>query len=171
MIYLVRHAHAGGRRASPEDHLRGLSVRGLREARALSEWLEPGADGLVLSSPFVRCVATVEPIAARRGREVILTATLAERGRIDRLLRLLKRVPEGSILCTHGDMLEGVITRLASGNTQISGPVCLQKGVVWVLTREQGAFSQAWAIPPHDETQTPERDGRVEATVASEVAG
>src|SRR2546429_98104 len=71
VIYLVRHARAGERTASPEDHLRPLNAEGWRQTETLTTWVQPSTNGRVLSSPYVRCVATVEPLAARAGHRVI----------------------------------------------------------------------------------------------------
>ena len=148
MIHLVRHADAGPRTATPEDRVRPLSAEGRRQVRALSSWLQPGPNGRVLSSPYLRCVETVDRLAARDGHDLILSDTLAEGGRLDALLDLLVEVPEGSILCTHGDMLRAVIGRLEGDQTLLRGPACSDKGVVWVLLRVGRRFPQAAAIPP-----------------------
>lgn len=148
MIYLVRHADAGLRTAATEDRLRPLTAEGRRQVRALNSWLQPGPNGRVLSSPYVRCVESVERLAARDGHDLILSDTLAEGGRLDALLDLLADVPEGSILCTHGDMLKAVIGWLEAGQALLRGPACSDKGVIWVLLRVGRRFPQAAAIPP-----------------------
>ena len=148
MIYLVRHAHAGRRTKGPEDHLRELSKKGRREAQSLTAWLEPRAGARVLSSPYVRCVETVAPIAAKRGRKTVIRAELAEGASLERLMRLLERAPDGSIMCTHGDMLKAVIARLASDGTRLEGEACWDKGSVWVLAPGRHGFPRAAAIAP-----------------------
>jgi phosphohistidine phosphatase SixA len=148
MIHLVRHADAGQRMATPEDRLRPLSAEGWRQVRALTTWLQPRANGCVLSSPYVRCVATVEWLAAREAHEVSLSDKLAEGGRLEALLGLLGGVPDGSILCTHGDMLKAVISRFEAEEALLQGPACWEKGVVWVLLRVGRRFVRASAIPP-----------------------
>ena len=147
-IYLVRHAYAGERTASPEDHLRPLNAEGRRQTETLITWLQPSMNGRVLSSPYVRCVATVEPLAARAGRHVNLNDELAEGCRLDPLLGLLDEVPDGSILCTHGDMLKAVIHRLEREQVQLQRPLNCEKGVVWVLLRVGSRFLCAAGIPP-----------------------
>lgn len=148
MIYLVRHADAGPRTATPEDRLRPLSAEGRHQVRTLMGWLQPEPRGRVLSSPSVRCVETVERLAARAGCDPILSDKLAEGGRLDPLLDLLADVPDGSILCTHGDMLKALIGWLEGDQVLLRGPACSDKGVVWVLVRVGRRFPQAAAIPP-----------------------
>jgi phosphohistidine phosphatase SixA len=71
MPYLVRHAHAGDKRAwTGPDRLRPLSGSGRREAHGLLVQLRPYPVVRILSSPAVRCVQTVEPLAQRRGLPV-----------------------------------------------------------------------------------------------------
>lgn len=148
MIYLVRHADAGQRTATAEDRLRPLSAEGRRQVGALNSWLRPGPRGRVLSSPYVRCVETVEHLAAAGGHELILSDPLAEGGRLDPLLDLLADVPDGSILCTHGDVLKAVIGWLEGHRALLRGPACSDKGVVWVLLRAGRRFPKAASIPP-----------------------
>jgi phosphohistidine phosphatase SixA len=69
MIYLIRHADAGQRTATPEDRMRPLSADGRRQVEALTSWLQPGPHGSVLSSAHVRCVETVEWLTAGDGHE------------------------------------------------------------------------------------------------------
>jgi hypothetical protein len=89
----------------------------------------------------------VERLAAREGHEVGLSDKLAEGGRLEALLGLLEEVPEGSILCTHGDMLKAVISRFEAEEA-LQGRACWEKGVVWVLLRVGRRFVRASAIPP-----------------------
>ncbi|HSO93974.1 MAG TPA: phosphoglycerate mutase family protein, partial [Candidatus Dormibacteraeota bacterium] len=62
--YLVRHAKAGDRAGwEGDDRLRPLSEPGRRQADALVGLLNGSALEAVLSSPYLRCVQTVEPLA------------------------------------------------------------------------------------------------------------
>jgi 8-oxo-dGTP diphosphatase len=80
--------------------MRPLSADGRRQVGALTSRLQPGPQGSVLSSAYVRCVETVEWLTARDGHDVILSDKLAEGGGLDALLDPLVDVPERSILCT-----------------------------------------------------------------------
>lgn len=148
MIYLVRHAHAGHRTSAPGDEHRQLSAKGRREALTLSRWLVPGAGGEILSSPYRRCVATVELLAAPRGGEVIVAGALEEGAPVEPLLELLAEVPDESVLCTHGDMLRKAVAALEQQGTVRHGRAAWEKGSVWALAREQARFVHAVAIPP-----------------------
>jgi 8-oxo-dGTP diphosphatase len=133
-FYLVRHAEAGARTDRTDDHLRPLSAAGRYQARALAAMLESAEIGDILSSPYVRCVETLEPLAGRQGRTVVLTDVLAEGAPADDVLRLLRRVPPRSVLCTHGDVMEAVLRHVGFADTTDARDR-LAKGVVWVLER------------------------------------
>ena len=96
----------------------------------------------------MRCVETVEQVAARHGRTVDTSDVLAEGGPVEPLLQLLAEVPDGSVLCTHGDMLELAVEHLVAGGTHVQGASSFEKGVVWALTRTGSDVTQAHAIPP-----------------------
>jgi broad specificity phosphatase PhoE len=78
-IALIRHAHAGSRRDwAADDRRRPLSPRGRRQADRLVALLRPYAPQRVLSSPYTRCVQTVDPLAAWLGVPAETTSDLAE---------------------------------------------------------------------------------------------
>ena len=78
-IFLVRHAHAGSRsRWTGDDALRPLSTRGHEQANGLVGVIGDAPIGHILSSPYVRCMETVVPLAAARGLAVEPVDALAE---------------------------------------------------------------------------------------------
>ena len=65
-LYLVRHAKAGERRLWEDDDIdRPMSAKGWKQAELLGERLAALDVGTLLSSPYVRCVQTLEPLAKR----------------------------------------------------------------------------------------------------------
>ena len=81
-IYLVRHAKAGERGAwDGDDELRPLSGRGHAQARNLLDVLVDADFERVISSPYVRCMETVVPLAAAR-RIALEVVRCARRGRV-----------------------------------------------------------------------------------------
>ena len=78
----------------------------------------------ILTSPYLRCSATVEPLAADRGLDVELCPELAEGSQRTSLEALLGDIRgSGAVLCSHGD----VIGKLVGPKRHYS------KGSVWVL--------------------------------------
>ena len=105
---LLRHASAGDRHFwDGDDRERPLDEKGRRQAEALvAPLLEQGARRVV-SSPYVRCVETVEPLAAALGVAVEKDERLAE-GAGRAALELL--VEDGVVACTHGDVIFAVLS-------------------------------------------------------------
>ena len=67
VAYLVRHAKAGDRSDwSGDDRLRPLTKSGQRQAEALADMLDGEPIDRILSSGYLRCLQTVEPLGARR---------------------------------------------------------------------------------------------------------
>lgn len=125
----MRHAWAGDRDAwTADDRLRPLDERGRRQAQALPGLLAPYRPVRLLTSPYLRCVQTLEPLAAALGLPLAGREELAE-GTGDAVLGLLPGLASGTVLCTHGDIVE-----LLAGPGQPK-----KKGSVWLLERDAGA--------------------------------
>ena len=79
VLLAVRHSSAGDRAAwiDDDDH-RPLDDLGRRQAEWLIGVLSDRQIGRILSSPAVRCVQTVDPLAAARGVELEVEPGLAE---------------------------------------------------------------------------------------------
>jgi len=106
---LLRHASAGHRHDfEHDDHLRPLDERGRRQSADLVELLGPLGLRRVVSSPYVRCVQTVEPLAAALGLRVEQDERLEE-GAEAASANLLRE--DGVLCCTHGDIVEALLGR------------------------------------------------------------
>jgi broad specificity phosphatase PhoE len=100
---LLRHASAGDREAwAAPDALRPLDERGRRQAAELVPLLLELGVERVVSSPYVRCVQTVEPLAAALGVELEEDERLAE-GEGGAAADLIAE--HGVVACTHGDVI------------------------------------------------------------------
>ncbi|MGO9964440.1 MAG: SixA phosphatase family protein [Acidimicrobiales bacterium] len=167
-VYLVRHAHAVPREGwSGRDEDRPLTDRGEKEARALAARYETTASGtrprravtrrreprptLLLSSGASRCLATLAPLANACGLPVGTAEFLLEgsdpRGVLEKAKELAGSggVP---VLCTHGDVIWGVVELLEKSGAYLPGPVDVKKGSIWVLEIESGAIGSARYMPP-----------------------
>lgn len=137
-VLLVRHASAGSRKHwQGDDRLRPLDDRGDAQARALVDALEGFRIERIFSSPYVRCLETVVPLAGARRLDVEPRPQLEEgRGRADVAELLDSAAGAPALLCTHGDVVEAILGS--------EGP----KSGAWALERSSTSFSVVEEIPP-----------------------
>jgi 8-oxo-dGTP diphosphatase len=102
----------------------------------------------LLSSPYVRCVQTLEPLADKLGLEVETTDALTEGAPFEPVLDLLATLPDHSVLCSHGDLIPDVIEALLRRGTVLDGQPDWRKGATWVVTRDDGEVTRVRAEPP-----------------------
>lgn len=132
-LLLVRHAVALRRRDwSKPDHLRPLTPRGYAQADVLVDVLEPYGVTRILSSPYVRCVETVEPLAAKLGLPVETVDALAE-GAGDDAARLVPAMEGAVVLCSHGDVIPELFDVLAPDADLTDPSFPCEKGSTWVV--------------------------------------
>ena len=154
MLYLVRHAKAGSRHDfKGDDRLRPLSSSGRRQAEALanrlgSPLLATGAKTLI-SSPYLRCIQTLRPLAKVIGAKVEVDESLSEGRSFVGVLELLALLPEHSVICSHGDVIPETIAALERRGCEFTSPPDWRKASVWVLERDAaGEFVRAESWPP-----------------------
>jgi phosphohistidine phosphatase SixA len=147
-IYLVRHAKAGSRRDwSADDDLRPLAPTGQRQASRIADDLVDVGATRIVSSPFVRCRQTLDPLAQRLRLPLELSDALAEGASLTDTLRLLEKVTgETTVLCTHGDVVGNVIHHLALTGLTIDDDH-LEKGSTWVLDTRESEIVGARYVP------------------------
>jgi len=153
-IYLLRHAKAGDRSQwRHEDWVRPLSRAGHSQARGLLDLLRDARFDRVLSSPYVRCVESVAPIAGARRLAIEPEDALAEGGDLDSVLALVrKHIGNGALLCSHGDVIPAVLSHLAANGVDLGpDPIC-PKGCTWVLEADGGVeVARVRYLPPPPE--------------------
>jgi 8-oxo-(d)GTP phosphatase len=149
-LYLVRHAKAEDREGWTEpDHLRPLTEEGFLQAEGLVEQLQGLPIDRVMSSPAVRCRETVELLARTRSLPLELEESLAEGTAGDRAMALLSEVAtRPTVLCTHGDVIEHVLSELATEGVIEGGNLKLKKGSTWILEAERRRIIRARYVPP-----------------------
>lgn len=152
-LLLVRHAHAGSKqRWRDDDRLRPLSERGRDEAAALVDMIAPYEPVRIVSSPYLRCLQTVEPLAERLDLPVEESSALepdADEAAVE-LLRSLALGPGPVVVCTHGETIERLQRRLLPLRRQAArrADTAREKGSVWVLEAKKGRFTSAHYLPP-----------------------
>jgi 8-oxo-dGTP diphosphatase len=111
IVYLVRHARAGHREtwSGGDDRLRPLDERGQRQAEALVAQLDGRDFSRILSSPYARCVETVEPLAEARQLVLEPVDQLAEDAGEAAALELFRSLAAPAVACVHGNLVEALL--------------------------------------------------------------
>jgi 8-oxo-dGTP diphosphatase len=149
-IFVVRHAKAGQRDAWDDaDELRPLSGKGRKQADALAERFLALHPTRLVSSPYVRCRETLEPIALLLDMTVEIDDRLAEGGTFEGSLALLDEMPDGAVVCSHGDIIPDLVNALVRRGLRVHDEPDWRKGSVWALERDtSGAVTDAHVWPP-----------------------
>jgi 8-oxo-(d)GTP phosphatase len=151
-MYLVRHVRAEPRASWREpDELRPISKSGRRQAERLVGVLEGLPLTRLLSSPFLRCIQSLEPLANARGIEIELTEALSEgqdpSGALDLLVAAATDGP--AALSTHGDVMTLLIGDLIDRGIQPeNGETGFKKGCIWILGVLDGDVVTARYLAP-----------------------
>jgi broad specificity phosphatase PhoE len=145
-VHLIRHAKAKNRLDwSAPDELRPLTKRGRREARALAERLASEDLTRLVSSPYVRCLQTLEPLALAVDLRIETTELLAEGADGGGAVELLLSVSDAGPVacCTHGDVLYDILGIVADAGIHLDGPRDAPVASTWILAVEDGRFASA----------------------------
>lgn len=144
-ILLVRHADAGSRSSwDGPDRDRPLTSAGRAQAVALAAILRSHTPKRLLSSPYARCIQTLEPLGVAVGLEVELEPALGEGRAFEALERVRSLAGSGAALCTHGDVIPEVLQALAAEDGLDLGPYPRQaKASTWILESAGERFISA----------------------------
>jgi 8-oxo-dGTP diphosphatase len=148
-VYLVRHARAGSRsRWKGDDALRPLSKVGRAQAGSIADDLGRQPIDVIVSSPFVRCVGTVEPLAAKRKVGLETSDALAEGARLSQALRLFEKLQDReAVLCTHGDVMGDLLDHFGRHGVKLRDHR-MEKGSIWVFDVGDDGVEKARYVPP-----------------------
>ena len=147
-IYVVRHAHAGHRRDwdGPSDTERPLSDKGWKQAAKIATRLGDVGVSEIWSSPYTRCVESVEPLAERCDLPVRRTDALAEGATLADTVELVEKLSADdttAVLCSHGDVIPDLLAALARRGAHLDPKGACLKGSIWVLHVEGGSVNRA----------------------------
>ncbi|HZQ49025.1 MAG TPA: phosphoglycerate mutase family protein [Candidatus Dormibacteraeota bacterium] len=136
----MRHAKAGSRGDwTGDDRKRPISPKGERQAARIVEQFQKVAVTAVYSSPYLRCVQTVEPLAKSRKLEVQQSADLAEGRGVTGLYVFFNNADlDDVVLCTHGDIVWELVEDLANRRVLPAFREQFEKGSTWVVDVEEG---------------------------------
>lgn len=148
-IYLVRHAKAGSRAAwTNDDSTRPLVDEGIAQAKVIASRLAPLHPVRLVSSPFLRCRQTLEPLGEALSLQVESIDALREGSDTDTVLAFLASLADGTVACSHGDIIPAVLKRLEWHGLDIVDWPDTRKGSVCRLERHDGNFVRASFSPP-----------------------
>lgn len=134
-VILLRHARAGRKlRDRSKDFERGLDGKGQEVALLLPEviagFMQPE---LIISSPFRRCVQTVDPLAQALGLTVVEDDAFTPDRSAKAVRAAFGEVPSGSVVCSHGEVIAQLLGRRWK----------CAKGAFWIVERRDGKFVPA----------------------------
>jgi 8-oxo-dGTP diphosphatase len=170
-IQLVRHAKAQSRDRwwGKPDRDRPLTKAGTAQSKSLAVDLATRPVIRILTSPYARCVQTVEPLADRLGLAIEPAEVLGEAPSVPlldagdtwvasawlggRALALVDQVvadsPGGDVvLCSHGDIVPSLMAALAGRDGLDIRDVHLKKGARFVLTFKGPSCATVKVVPP-----------------------
>jgi len=147
-IYLVRHAKAGSRADwRGEDDERPITAKGRRQAARLLGHLHPTGIRRVASSPSLRCVQTVRPMADALSLPVEEHDVLREDADPVAALTFVAALAGPAVICTHGNVVQDLVRRAPVDRSR-SDTDGWKKGSTWVLQRDAGRPVGARYVPP-----------------------
>ncbi|TDN92140.1 NUDIX domain-containing protein [Microbacterium sp. BK668] len=142
-LIVLRHAKAVAREEwKGKDAARPLAHRGKRQANAVVGPLVAFGPRRIVSSPAVRCVKTVAPLASTLGRRIEESALISqdawEEGKSDarRIVGERVRSRKTAVLCSHGPVLPELLTEIALATGTLRGSYLGSASAL-----EPGAFS------------------------------
>ncbi len=141
-LLLVRHAVAMARHNwTGPDASRPLTARGALQAERLVHSLGPFEVQRILSSPAVRCLDTVDPLASQLGLPVEHLDALAE-GMGTAAAPLVADLDGVTVVCTHGDVVPELLGALVpeamfDGDPRVGKGLRCAKASTWVLESDR----------------------------------
>lgn len=149
-LFLLRHAAAGDRtKWDGVDAIRPVTKKGRKQSAAIAERLATRHIEAIYTSPFTRCVQSVEPLAEMIGAKVVEHDALAEGPDIDAAYDLCDElVGSNAVLSTHGDVIPAVINRMMWAGLTLESRFYCSKGSIWEIELDGGRFTTGRYVPP-----------------------
>lgn len=154
-IVVVRHGQAEPKKGwTGRDDDRPLVGRGRRQADLLDKVVGGDRPSRVISSPALRCVQTVQPLADRHGVAVEVDDALgtdAGQAATDLCHQLISSgtADDNILLCTHREVLVDLMPRLSKDfRRKLGHRPPGAKGGAWLLRFEGGRLLKVDYRPP-----------------------
>lgn len=154
LMHLIRHAHAGSRKAwKGDDRQRPLSERGTAQAQAIAGDLADAGVDTLWSSDFVRCVRTLEPLARHLSLDVETVPVLGEGADGTAALDALVAAAAGGHIVaasTHGDVVPDIVAAAVERGAHLDGPATLKKGARYEMALVDGMVTRIGHVDASD---------------------
>lgn len=139
-LYVIRHGNAGVRsKWKGPDKKRPLTGKGREQAKLIADFMARHPVTEIRSSPSVRCVQMVEPLAERLGIGVVTNKKLRETTTVDTIRKYLRTIPPGGVVvATHKDWIGPLIRDLDARGVPLRGSRQWPKSSIWVLDLADG---------------------------------
>ncbi|MDJ0498810.1 MAG: NUDIX hydrolase [Acidimicrobiia bacterium] len=139
-LYVVRHGNAGVRsKWKGPDKKRPLTGKGREQASVVADLLARHPVTEIISSKAVRCIQTVEPLAASLEVEIATAGRLNDDATIDDIRQYLKDFKTGSVvLSTHREWIEPLIRDADKRKVPLRGTRRWPKASIWVFDLADG---------------------------------
>lgn len=151
-LRLLRHTTAGDRsKWSGQDKNRPLTKKGRRQAEAIAESLRDAGIERILSSPYDRCVQSVEPLSRLTGATIEVSDVLGEEPDLDATYAVVDGlVGANAVICSHGDVIPALINRMMWAGLSLSSRFYCSKGSMWEIEVDGGKFTTGSYVPAPD---------------------
>lgn len=128
--------------------MRPLSKKGKKQADALVSVLAPYAISAIFSSPYLRCMQSVEPLGRAHRITVRPSDSLMEGQGLAGLGEFFgdPKLDE-VVLSTHGDLVWELVEDLVNRNVIKAGEGGYEKGSIWIVEFENGTPTEARYLP------------------------
>jgi exopolyphosphatase/guanosine-5'-triphosphate,3'-diphosphate pyrophosphatase len=168
-LYLVRHAKALKRsRWSGADRMRPIGRSGHAQARQIAARLTSHPVERVISSPYLRCRQTLEPLAATLGLRLEIDERLAEGEPTAKALDLLCELDRPTAICSHGDVIPALVCELEERGMDVRGELRCEKGSTWILEGPGPRRASYRPPPPKSDVDAAELAAPAEASADEE---
>lgn len=109
--------------------------------------------GWVMSSPALRCVETVSPLATACEIDIEESHDLYEGSDVERswaLLEIAAKRDDDVVLCSHGDVIPELVRRAQHRGMNVPGKAGCSKGSIWSLDWVDDHFVHGEYTPTRD---------------------
>lgn len=148
-LRLFRHTTAGDRaKWAGQDKTRPLTKKGRRQAEVIAESLRDTGIERIISSPYDRCVQSVEPLARVTGAKIEISDLLAEEPDLDATYAMVDGlVGANAVISSHGDVIPALINRMMWAGLSLSSRFYCSKGSIWEVEVDGGKFTTGHYVP------------------------